>query len=85
MEKRGTPLKAIRAKCLDCSNGDKKEVKQCPVRNCPLWPLRMGRGYEDPSKPGVSVGVEPDWMDTLEPEISMLETACFAGIGENDH
>ena len=62
------PLKVIRAKCLDCSNGDPKEVKQCPVRTCPLWPLRMGRGYEDPLKPGVSTTSEddPDHVSDLE-------------------
>ncbi len=38
-----TPLKAIRAKCLDCSNGQTKEVKMCPIKDCPLYPYRMGR------------------------------------------
>lgn len=37
-----TPIKAIRAKCLDCSE-DKKEVRYCPAESCPLWPYRMGR------------------------------------------
>ena len=38
-----TPIKAIRAKCIDCSCGDKKEVRLCPIENCPLWPYRMGK------------------------------------------
>ena len=38
-----TPVKSIRAKCLDCSSGSMKEVRLCPVRNCALWPYRMGR------------------------------------------
>ena len=37
-----SPLKAIRAKCLSCSNGQHKEVRLCPVKNCPLWPFRSG-------------------------------------------
>lgn len=37
-----TPIKAIRAKCLDCSNGYYSEVRECPVLNCPLYPYRMG-------------------------------------------
>ena len=37
-----TPLKAIRAKCLDCSNGQIVEVRECVIPNCPLWPYRMG-------------------------------------------
>lgn len=38
-----TPMKAIRSKCLDCSGGSAKEVRQCPVTACPLWPLRFGK------------------------------------------
>ena len=37
-----TPMKAIRAKCLDC-NGTAKEVKLCPCIDCPLWPFRLGK------------------------------------------
>jgi hypothetical protein len=35
-------LKAIRAKCLDCSGGLQSEVRDCLVRNCALYPFRMG-------------------------------------------
>ena len=37
-----TPIKAIRAKCLDCCGGDKQEVRMCPVSDCPIFPYRMG-------------------------------------------
>ena len=37
-----SPLKAIRAKCLRCSDGSKLEVRLCPVETCPLWPFRSG-------------------------------------------
>lgn len=37
-----TPLKAIRAKCLDCTNGQFKEVRLCPITDCPLYEYRMG-------------------------------------------
>jgi hypothetical protein len=36
-------LKAIRAKCLDCSGGMASEVRDCLVRNCALYPFRMGK------------------------------------------
>ena len=26
-----TPIKAIRAKCIDCCCGDKKEVRECSI------------------------------------------------------
>ncbi len=35
-------LKAIRAKCLDCSAGQVSEVRKCTAWSCALWPLRMG-------------------------------------------
>jgi hypothetical protein len=38
-----TPLQAIRAKCLDCSNRLKSEVTECPIKDCPLWPMREGK------------------------------------------
>ena len=38
-----TPMKANRAKCLDCSCHQTKEVRLYPVQHCPLWPFRMGR------------------------------------------
>lgn len=38
-----TPMKAMRAKCLDCCCGEVKEVRNCPVTDCPIWPYRMGK------------------------------------------
>ena len=37
-----TPIKAIRAKCLDCCGGSTKEARLCPADSCPLHPYRMG-------------------------------------------
>lgn len=36
-----TPIKAIRAYCIECSGGSTKEVKFCPIETCPLYPYRM--------------------------------------------
>lgn len=38
-----TPMKAIRAKCLDCCGGQYSEVKMCPCTNCPLYDFRLGK------------------------------------------
>lgn len=38
-----TPMKAIRAYCLDCSNGSAHEVKLCPMTECPLYAFRLGK------------------------------------------
>ena len=37
-----TPIKAIRAKCLDCTGNQMKEVRHCTCFTCPLWGYRMG-------------------------------------------
>ena len=37
-----TPIKAIRAKCLDCCCGQFIEVRECTIETCPLHPYRMG-------------------------------------------
>ncbi len=37
------PLKAMRAKCIDCCNGQVKEIRLCPITECPLWPYRLGK------------------------------------------
>ena len=35
-------LKAIKAKCADCSGGEKNGVRDCHIVKCPLWPYRFG-------------------------------------------
>jgi hypothetical protein len=37
------PLKAIRAKCLDCCYDQSKEVLLCPCDDCSLYPYRLGK------------------------------------------
>ena len=34
---------AIREKCKDCCCGDLKEIRDCHLKVCSLWPYRMGR------------------------------------------
>lgn len=41
-EKRISPLKAIRLKCLECSCGSSYEVKLCTVTKCAMYPFRDG-------------------------------------------
>jgi hypothetical protein len=38
-----SPLRAIRAKCLDCSCYQASEVRLCEATKCPLWPFRAGK------------------------------------------
>lgn len=50
-EKRISPLKAIRLKCLDCCCGSSNEVKLCPVTSCALYPFRFGK---NPNRAGLT-------------------------------
>ncbi len=34
---------AIRNKCKECSGGSTKEVKLCPIEDCPLYLYRFGK------------------------------------------
>jgi hypothetical protein len=38
-----SPLKAIRAKCYDCSYFQLNEIRLCEAVNCALWPFRAGK------------------------------------------
>jgi hypothetical protein len=38
-----SPLKALRARCLDCSDGSAQEVAKCMQLRCPSWPFRVGK------------------------------------------
>lgn len=37
------PIKAIRAKCVECSADQINEVRNCTVTSCPLYEYRFGR------------------------------------------
>ena len=64
--KMSTPLKAIRAKCLDCSADQPKEVRLCPITDCPLYPFRMGH---NPNRKGI--GGKPKLKTEFSGEISL--------------
>lgn len=38
-----TPVRAIRAKCFDCTGGQLSEIKNCDCVNCPLYPYKKAR------------------------------------------
>ena len=47
-----TPIKSIRAKCLDCCCGQRGEVRVCPSGHCALHPYRMGKRPGTPAHTG---------------------------------
>ena len=45
-----TPLKAIRLQCLECSNYQPKEVRECLIKECAIYPFRFGK---NPNRRGI--------------------------------
>lgn len=45
-----SPVKAIRAYCIECSGNSCKEVRECIIKNCPLYPFRLGK---NPNRKGI--------------------------------
>ena len=43
MQEIKSPVKAIRAFCLDCCGGNSNEVKNCTSSICQLKPFRFGK------------------------------------------
>lgn len=37
-----SPIKAIRAYCIECSGDSVSEARKCVATECPLWRFRMG-------------------------------------------
>lgn len=63
-----TPLKAIRAKCLDCVAGQVLEINKCHIEKCPLWEYRTGH------RPPKDVCVGDDFgLDELSDEETIVE------------
>ena len=59
---KATPLKAIRAKCLDCACGNRAEVRRCELGKCPLHPYRFGK------RPNEGKDTTPEHLPGKPPE-----------------
>ena len=47
-----TPLKAIKKHCLECSGYEKKQVRECVIKDCVLFPYRLG---SNPNRRGCTI------------------------------
>lgn len=50
--KKLTPLRAIKKHCLECSGFEKKEVRECAIKECVLFPFRQG---SNPNRKGCTI------------------------------
>lgn len=46
-----SPLKAIREKCMQCTCGQRIEIRNCTVKTCALYGYRMGHKPKDKEEP----------------------------------
>ena len=69
--KANTPMRAIRAKCLDCVCGQLLEINKCHITGCPLWKYRTGHRPKKTDVVGADFSFEniPD-EETIEEDIS---------------
>lgn len=47
-----TPLKAIKKHCLECSGYEKKQVRECAIKDCVLYEYRQGK---NPNRKGSTI------------------------------
>ena len=53
-----TPVKSIRAYCIECGDGTYKEVRLCPVLDCPLYLYRFGRRPTEEEKQNIEQAIK---------------------------
>ena len=61
-----TPMKAIRQKCLDCSCGQVSEIKECPIKKCPLYSFRMGYKLDENGNRKKSRTIKQEHLEKLK-------------------
>jgi len=71
------PLYGIRKYCVQCCGDQPKEVRLCPVEDCPLYPLRFGRRPKGFKKSALKA-IKERCCDCLEREIKMVKE-CDSG------
>ena len=50
MRRKLTPVKAIRAHCIECCGGSFKDVRECPTTDCRFYSWRLGT---NPARKGI--------------------------------
>lgn len=58
-------LVAIRAKCMDCSGNQRREVERCKLTDCPLYPFRSVRAIGGEHEQQTEINGQIDLFDVL--------------------
>jgi hypothetical protein len=82
-----SPLKSIRAKCLECMSDSPKEVRNCTTTECPLFKFRMGtnpaRAKIGPGRVIKSHSVTKRGDSIKDPMVNVLEEGLVQGAACN--
>ena len=60
--------RAIRERCLICSDWSPKEVTNCGFIDCPLYPFRTGQGKQDPAARAKAIRSYCMWCTCDQPK-----------------
>lgn len=58
-------LVAIRAKCLDCSGGSRREVERCKLKDCAIYPFRSVKAVGGEHERQTEINGQIDLFDVL--------------------
>lgn len=73
-----SPLRAIRARCLDCQGHQYSKVRYCDDAECPLWPFRFGR------RPETVIMKEGEKSEQLFNPKNFRDRGKFTGVAADD-
>ena len=68
---KGSPMKLIKLKCLDCGNGTAQAVRNCEFKDCPIYPYRNGK---NPARKAVWANMPKDNNPFKNSELSGQKT-----------
>lgn len=78
------PLKAIRLKCRDCQGGAVKQIAECNIPSCELWPYRMGRNPHESDLHVPQFNPFGDLMSWRKWQGYRFDQSCEAGTSSKE-
>jgi len=67
-----TPMRSMRAFCLDCTGGSKADVRECSFTACPLYPYRMGRRPKKGTAKRPLITIRKQCVECMGGQVSLI-------------
>ncbi|PLX27648.1 hypothetical protein C0583_00205 [Candidatus Parcubacteria bacterium] len=68
---KGSVIKKIKTRCLDCGEGSAQDVRQCSFSDCPLYPYRNGKS---PAHQKLWANRRPVWVNGKKSTLPLKKT-----------